>query len=164
MEVEVERAIKLLDVSGDGKISKAEFSDWWLNRGEDLDGDGVVSETEKKLSKVATTGFEKQISFVLSSMMEDRLVLKREEVALEEKRAAIQKKIDVLSSELSNINKKNGGLLIEKEKCDAVIKEVEQAFFSIMEASQSLLHTTKTLGTKLDSKLFTSRSGGGESR
>jgi hypothetical protein len=71
---------------------------------------------------------------------------------LEETRAIIQKKFDLLTSELVEHNALLAKLNIERDRCDAVIKEVEGAYCSIMEASQSLLHTTRSLGTKLDSR------------
>lgn len=123
-DYELERALSLLDEDRSGQISKAEFTNWWLNRGEDLDGDGIISETEKKLSRVAHSGFEKAISFHLDSLHEDRLSINREVVSLEERKAAIQKKLDTFTTELAAKNKIIAQLQDEKAKCDQVISEV----------------------------------------
>ncbi len=60
--------------------------------------------------------------------------------------------MEVLEAELANKNRILEKLKAESGGLDKVIDEVESAFVHIMEASQSLLHTTRSLGTKLDSK------------
>ena len=39
--MQVEAALRLLDRDGNGVIDKEEFTNWWLSRGTDLDGDGA---------------------------------------------------------------------------------------------------------------------------
>ena len=112
----------------------------------------MVSDTEAKLGKVAHTGFEKAIAFQLNTLHEDRSDLNRQVMAIEELKASVQKKLDILTGDFAHINKT---LAVEKQdlnRVDGVLKEVEGVFLSIMEASQSLLHSTKSLGTKLGSK------------
>lgn len=75
--IQAEAAMRLLDRDNNGTVDKREFVDWWLSRGQDLDGDGRVSELEGRLNKVALSGSNEAVRVYIEKIRSDRDSLNR---------------------------------------------------------------------------------------